>query len=156
MPNNADSQYLALILKKIEVCKAYRPKFGQKKPSTLAEFSTLYGGDMFYNWIGLNNPLLYAAHKAAGGLTSLYRQIGIGCEGVVKQVLRDRLGLNHAQTTWSYSKVIPGRKKAERPYAGRENSNRRGRRRGREKESRRMDEPGRNTSVRGTRGCANS
>jgi len=110
MPIKPDDKYLDLIIKKIEVCKAYRPKLGKKDAVSMDEFKALYSADMFYNWFGMSNPLLYAAHKAAGGITSLYRQIGIGCERVIKQILRDQLSLTDAQTTWSYSKTIPGRK----------------------------------------------
>ena len=112
-PDKFDDKYLGLLLRKIEVCKAYRPKFGKKGAVSLGEFKTLYGDDMFYNWFGMNSPLLYAAHKAAGGITSLYRQIGIGCEWVVKQILRDRLSLSDAQIAWSYTKTVPGRKKPQ-------------------------------------------
>jgi len=30
----------------------------------LQEFQALYQADPFYNWFGLDNPLMYAAHKA--------------------------------------------------------------------------------------------
>jgi hypothetical protein len=41
---------------------------GKKGGLTLGEFQTMYGGGPFYNWIGLDSPLMYAAHKAAGDL----------------------------------------------------------------------------------------
>jgi len=113
MPENSDDKYLGLIIKKIEICKAYRPKFGKKDAVSLKEFKALYAADMFYNWFGMSSPLLYAAHKAAGGITSLYRQIGIGCERAVKRIFMDQLSLSAAQTTWSYTKVIPGRNKPQ-------------------------------------------
>jgi hypothetical protein len=34
----------------------------------------MYGADPFCSWVGLDSPLMYAAHKAAGGMTSVYRQ----------------------------------------------------------------------------------
>jgi hypothetical protein len=46
--------------------------------------------------------LLYAAHKAAGGMTSIYRQIGIGCEHLFRQCLQDALGISAAAVRWSY------------------------------------------------------
>jgi hypothetical protein len=46
---------------------------------------------------------MYAAHKAAGGMTSVYRQIGIGCQWIFYQMLQDHLGLSSAQATWSYT-----------------------------------------------------
>lgn len=46
---------------------------------------------------------MYAAHKAAGGMTSIYRQIGIGCEHLFRAVLQDELGLTEDEASWSYS-----------------------------------------------------
>lgn len=113
MTGCAESQeqiYLDLLLRKINVCKTYKPKFGQGKAVSLEEFQNLYGGDPFYAWFGLDNPLMYAAHKAAGGITSLYRQIGTGCEQLFRQILRDRLGLTAAQAVWSYTVKGSGKK----------------------------------------------
>ncbi|MDX2163561.1 MAG: hypothetical protein SF162_19760 [bacterium] len=62
-----DPEYLALLMRRISVCKAYRPKLGQGKSTSLEEFTALYGADPFYAWFGMDDPLLYAAHKAAGG-----------------------------------------------------------------------------------------
>lgn len=45
---------------------------------------------------------MYSAHKAAGGITSVYRQIGIGCERLVRAIFMDYLGLNADDVTWSY------------------------------------------------------
>ena len=45
---------------------------------------------------------MYAAHKAAGGMTSVYRQIGIGCESLVRTIIRDKLGLSATDARWSY------------------------------------------------------
>jgi len=82
MIDRNDSRYLQAILAPIRVCAKYRPKFGQGANSgySLDAFQERYQADPFYNWFGLDNPLMYAAHKAAGGMTSVYRQIGIGCE----------------------------------------------------------------------------
>lgn len=100
-----DAKYLDLILNPIRVCAQYKPKFGQGAKGdglTLAQFQQLYQSDPFYSWFGLDNPMMYAAHKAAGGMTSVYRQIGIGCEKLFRAVLQEALGLNDADTTWSY------------------------------------------------------
>jgi hypothetical protein len=70
----------------------------------------MYQSDPFYNWIGLDNPLMYAAHKAAGGMTSIYRQIGIGCENLFRKVLQDSLSLPEEEVKWSYT-VKKGRDK---------------------------------------------
>lgn len=100
-----DAHYVKAVLDPIRVCAHYKPKFGQGAKGgglTLAQFQTLYGSDPFYGWIGLDNPLMYAAHKAAGGMTSIYRQIGIGCEKVFRRVLMDELGLSAKDVVWSY------------------------------------------------------
>jgi hypothetical protein len=40
---------------------------------------------------------MYAAHRAAGGMTSIYRQIGIGSQWILFQMLQDCLGLTPEQ-----------------------------------------------------------
>ncbi len=65
------------------------------------------GADLFYTWFGLDNSLMYAAHKAAGGITSVYRQIGIGCEELYRQILCDQYGLSSSQVAWSYDVPKP-------------------------------------------------
>lgn len=106
-----DQAYLETMLGPIRVCARYRPKLGQggrrnvadaESGVTAEQFLALYGADPFYHWIGLDNPLMYAAHKAAGGMTSIYRQIGIGSERLFKSVLKDRLGLSSEDVAWSY------------------------------------------------------
>ena len=106
--DDQDERYFQLIQRALAVCKNYRPKFGQGRKAglTLDEFRTLYQSDPFYTWFGLDSPLLYAAHKAAGGMTSVYRQIGTGCERLFRQLLQDSLGLNAEQVAWSY--LVPG------------------------------------------------
>jgi hypothetical protein len=79
-PEARDQQDLSRILQKREVSKVYKPRFGQGREISLDEFRMLYRNDPFSSWFGRNTPLVYAAHKAAGGMTSLYRQIGTGCE----------------------------------------------------------------------------
>ncbi len=78
-----DKKYLKIVLDPIRVSAEYKPKFGQGSKGgglSLKKFQSLYQSDPFYCWFGLDNPLMYTAHKAAGGMTSVYRQIGIGCE----------------------------------------------------------------------------
>lgn len=53
---------------------------------------------------------MYAAHKAAGGMTSVYRQIGIGCEKLFRTVIRDSLGLSDTDVAWSYELLLPSGK----------------------------------------------
>jgi hypothetical protein len=99
-----DPRYLETILAPIRVSANYKPKFGQGLGAgySLEQFRGLYQADPFYSWFGLDNPLMYAAHKAAGGMTSVYRQIGIGCEKVFRQVLTDALGVSSEAARWSY------------------------------------------------------
>jgi hypothetical protein len=105
---SSDQKYLNTLLKPIRVCATYKPKLGQggQNGYSLQEFQKLFRADQFYNWLGLDNPLMYAAHKAAGGMTSIYRQIGIGGESLFRQILQDQLGLDRSDSTWSYE--IPG------------------------------------------------
>lgn len=99
---DTDHKYLEIILNRILICKDYKPAFGKKQKVTSAEFQKLYGADVFYTWFGLNDPLVYAAHTAAGGIPSIYRQIGLGCEELFRQILQDCLGLESAGVNWSY------------------------------------------------------
>jgi hypothetical protein len=112
-----DQQYLACLINAVRICADYRPKLGHgtNKGYSLAEFQKMYQADPFYRWIGLDNPLMYAAHKAAGGMTSIYRQIGIGCESLFRRVLQDSLGLSENDARWSYT-VKKGRGKTRTLY----------------------------------------
>lgn len=108
-----DTEYLKLLLEPIRVCAKYKPRFGQggkQQGLSLAQFQALYQSDPFYSWFGLDTPLMYTAHKAAGGITSVYRQIGIGCERLFRAVLRDALGLSDADVLWSYTISSPSGK----------------------------------------------
>lgn len=100
-----DERYLTLLLTPLRACANYRPKFGRKGKLGLSreEFQRLYSSDPFYHWIGLDSPLMYAAHKAAGGMTSVYRQLGIGTQWILNQVLQDHLGLTKEQANWTYT-----------------------------------------------------
>lgn len=115
--NQREQEYLAYVVNAIRVCADYRPKLGHgtKKGHSLAEFQQMYRSDPFYNWMGLDNPLMYAAHKAAGGMTSVYRQIGIGCENLFRRVIQDSLALSEADVKWSYT-VKKGRGKTRTLY----------------------------------------
>ncbi len=101
-----DKRYVDIFTGPLKECLNYRPKFGHSTSEgfTLEEFLILYQNDPFYNWIGLDSPFLYAAHKAAGGMTSIYRQTGIGCERLFRAILVDRLGYNSEEDAlWSYN-----------------------------------------------------
>jgi hypothetical protein len=100
-----DEKYLAIICQALEICKSYKPKFGQgvKSGYSLKTFQQLYQSDPFYSWFGLNSPLVYAAHKAARGITSVYRQIGTGVEKVFRLILQDSLGQTEDECRWCYN-----------------------------------------------------
>jgi hypothetical protein len=102
-----DARYLNLFTTSVMKSAAYRPRFGQGKSGgvSLDDFQKLYGSDPFYSWVGLDSPLMYAAHKAAGGMTSIYRQVGVGCERIFRAVLCDTLKLTSQQASWEYETV---------------------------------------------------
>ena len=110
-----DEEYLQIVLDAVRVCARYKPKFGQGAKGeglTLEQFRELYQGDAFYSWFGLDNPMMYAAHKVAGAMTSVYRQIGIGCEKLFRRAVKDSLELSEEDVTWSYQVTLPsGRKR---------------------------------------------
>jgi hypothetical protein len=97
-----DIEYLNIILGPIRVCRTYRPKFGHGSGYSLQAFQELYRTDPFYAWFGLDSTLMYTAHRAAGGMTSIYRQIGIGCQRLIQQILMDQLGLTAQEASWAY------------------------------------------------------
>lgn len=101
-----ENNYIKNFTEPILECLSYKPKLGnsQKKEGvSVQEFLALYGGDPFYSAIGLDSPYMYAAHKAAGGMTSIYRQIGTGCEKLFRQILFDVTGYtDYSSSLWSY------------------------------------------------------
>lgn len=101
-----DLIYRELLLSPLRTCKNYKPKFGSNdNEMSLETFHTLFKADPLYSWIGLDDPLVYAAHKAAGGITSIYRQLGIGCERLVRRVIMDTFKLQAQDVLWSYEIV---------------------------------------------------
>lgn len=99
-----DEKYLYAFLEPLAVCADYLPAFGTSgnEGLKLADFQALYGADEFYSWIGLDSPLMYAAHKASGGITSIYRQVGIGAERMLREIIKDTLLLTQEQVEWKY------------------------------------------------------
>lgn len=114
MTKPSDDCYLELFLSPLSVCSAYLPAFGTSGNAGLgySDFQKLYGADVFYSWIGLDSPLIYAAHKASGGLTSIYRQIGVGAERLLREIIRDNLQLSQENVHWQYEYSKARRKKA--------------------------------------------
>jgi hypothetical protein len=100
-----EATYVELIVAPLRECAKYKPAFGgnDEEGVTLERFRELYGEDPLYHWVGFDSPLMYAAHKAAGAMSSLYRQLGIGCERLLRTVIQDELGLNDDEVAWSYT-----------------------------------------------------
>ena len=100
---DTDEKYISLVVDPIRVSSGYRPKFGQSGTGLELEgFAQLYEADPLCSWVGLDSPHVYAAHKAAGGMTSIYRQLGIGCERLFRAVLQDMFSLTEIQASWEY------------------------------------------------------
>lgn len=100
--NKRDERYLEILQNRLDICKNYLPKFGTGNSVSIEEFKRMHSEDPLYSWFGLDNPLIYAAHKAAGGITSVYRQIGMGCEELFQTILQDELDLDKEQVNWTY------------------------------------------------------
>ncbi len=101
--SNREQHYLRLLLNAVEVCLNYQPKLGGQTPVSLDRFLEQYSTDAFYHWVGLDTPQVYRAHRAGGGITSLYRQLGIGCQRLFQQLLIDHFGLGKDQIKWGYT-----------------------------------------------------
>jgi hypothetical protein len=111
-----EEKYIKIFLDPIRKCKEYKPKLGESQNLdgvSLDGFMQLYGSDPFYSWIGLDSVLMYSAHKAAGGMTSIYRQIGIGCEHLFREILIETTQYSDRHFAyWSYeTKTSSGRSK---------------------------------------------
>ncbi len=103
-PPEAEQRYLNLLLDPVDACAQYKPKFGTDEDEgvSLEQFKIMYGEDPFYHWVGLDSDLMYAAHKAAGGMTSIYRQLGAGVDHLFRAIIRDSLLLSDDQVAWTY------------------------------------------------------
>lgn len=105
MDKKHDSAYLGILLSPLDECAHHKPAFGSNDPNgvDIEQFRKMYGDDPLYHWVGLDSDLMYAAHNAAGGMTSIYRQLGIGCERLLRQIIQDEFQLDDTQTAWSYT-----------------------------------------------------
>lgn len=121
MSKQSDKEYTEILVDAIRVCAFYKPKLGHggKQGYSFEDFQQIYRNDPFYSWMGLDNPLMYAAHKAAGGMTSIYRQIGIGCEKLFRRIIKDTLQLQDEDVLWSYQIAGPGGKMRKLSLDGR-------------------------------------
>ena len=100
-----DLTYLEILLNPLDECAHHKPAFGRTDPEgvDIEQFRKMYGGDPLYHWVGLDSDLVYAAHKAAGGMTSIYRQLGTGCERLLRKIIQDEYQLDNRQVAWSYT-----------------------------------------------------
>jgi hypothetical protein len=118
-----ETVYLRKFLDPLKVCKKYKPKFGQGNKEDgldLSQFLSLYAADPFYSWCGLNSNLMYSAHKAAGGMTSIYRQIGKGGENLFKEILFTVLEYTDRDfVKWSYKTATKAGKEKKLSLDGR-------------------------------------
>jgi hypothetical protein len=101
--SDRDQRYVDLLIGRLRSVTNYKPKLGRGRNVDLSDFEAIYGADPLYHWVGFDSPLMYAAHKASGSMTSLYRNLGTGCEYLFKQVLKDQLGLTDEDIHWSYT-----------------------------------------------------
>lgn len=107
-----DVEYFEILASHLRRCLEYKPKFGTAGAAGLTkeQFELRYAEDPLYRWVGINSPHMYAAHKAAGGITSIYRQLGKGGERLFQRVLQDELGLSVEQSFWTYEIPVVGAK----------------------------------------------
>jgi hypothetical protein len=105
MNKKHDSTHLSILLSPLDECAHHKPAFGGNGQNgiDINQFRKIYGDDPLYHWIGLDSDLIYAAHKAAGGITSIYRQLGIGCERLLRKIIQNEYQLDDTQVAWPYS-----------------------------------------------------
>lgn len=100
--------YVDEFLRPLRLCLNYKPAFGTSQGVDSLEFLDRFVEDFFYNAVGLAVHEMYVAHKAAGGITSFYRQLGIACEVLTRSVLIRELGLSAEQVKWNYTSPTGG------------------------------------------------
>lgn len=66
---------------------------GYSDGMSLERFREVFGGDYFYSTIGLAEDDIYHAHRQGGRMASLYRQLGLGFEHLLRTIIMDCLGL---------------------------------------------------------------
>ncbi|MCL2433128.1 MAG: hypothetical protein FWD16_01220 [Clostridia bacterium] len=105
MDKGLDTAYLGILLSPLDECARHKPAFGGNDPQgvDIVQFRKMYGDDPLYHWVGLDSELMYVAHKMAGGMTSIYRQLGIGCERLLRRIIQDEYQLDDKQVACSYT-----------------------------------------------------
>lgn len=114
-----DARYREYLLAPIKSSANCVPKFGGKVGLDLQGFLNLYRSDPLYHWMGFDNPMLFTAHKAASGMTSVYRQLGIGVERLFRHILMDSFSLTEQDANWYYDYIKDNGKVAQRKLDGR-------------------------------------
>lgn len=109
-----DDYYRNLILTPLQESVNCKPAMGTGHAVSLDEFKRLYGADPFYHWMGLDNSLVYQAARGNSGMTSIYRQLGIGVERLFRQIIMDEFNLNEEQANWSYTIPTTAEAKAKK------------------------------------------
>ncbi|MCP9487993.1 MAG: hypothetical protein MSC30_19315 [Gaiellaceae bacterium MAG52_C11] len=102
-PIDREDRYLSYLLNAIRASARRPPQLGTGRDVSLEAFRELYGGDPFYSWLGLDSELLYASHRAAAAMTSLYRKLGDGCQELWRAIIRDEFGVDDEAARWSYA-----------------------------------------------------
>lgn len=97
-----DQRLVEIFRDALRVSGSYEPHFGTGGAVTLNEFQRIYGADPFCAWLGLTSPVVFAAHRAAGQITSVYRQLGLACERLFVMILVEHLALGSEDVVWSY------------------------------------------------------
>jgi hypothetical protein len=107
---NNDDHYREVLLRPLRVCLNYFPTIDNKVVDANG-FIDHYNSDPFYNWMGLASNELFSAHKVSGGITSFYRQLGIGVERLFREILINNLMLSEDDVKWSYTIEESGKPK---------------------------------------------
>lgn len=99
---NRDEWYLSVLTDPVKATRHCEPLFGRRgqRGVDLDEFQSIYGADLFYRTCGLNDPAVYAAHRAASVMTSMYRQLGKGARQLIRAILCDSFGVTDDEATW--------------------------------------------------------
>jgi hypothetical protein len=104
--NENDEHYYDVFITPVRKCADYLPTMGGSQKVDFTTFQAVYADDPFYHWVGLDTAAVYAAHRTAGGMTSIYRQIGIGSERLLREIIKDELGLTPSEVVWRYEQIV--------------------------------------------------
>lgn len=113
---DTDARYADILLDALRVSADYLPKFGLGRRGGVSfdEFETIYGADPLYSWIGFDAPAIYAAHRAAGGMTSTRNRLRAAFPNVAPRRFRAdrepiRMVVQRSSLGWRAARVEVGR-----------------------------------------------